>query len=169
MNVEGIAGLLTAKGIDVTRMGEGRGGSGDWLPEDAALACAGLSHRAEYAFRFRYAMDDTCIHGLFGCVLSEASKLHVERRWPDRVDGRRWLEDAARTVVLTEWLATRRPVAYQVLLNLDGVHEIGKFTPEAWRTVVGDAWVRLGHRLDVWCSIATGHIYRRLQDDEEAA
>jgi len=58
LNTEGIAGLLTSQGIDVSRVMEGRGGSADWLPEDAALACAGLPMRAEYAFRFRYAMDD---------------------------------------------------------------------------------------------------------------
>jgi len=60
LNTEGIAGLLTSQGIDVSRVMEGRGGSADWLPEDAALACAGLPMRAEYAFRFRYAMADAC-------------------------------------------------------------------------------------------------------------
>lgn len=169
MNAEGIAGLLTAQGIDVSRIVEGRGGSPDWLPEDAALACAGLERRHEYAFRYRFALDDSCHRGLYVCLLSEAAKLHVERRWPDRVDGRRWLEDLARTAVLAEWLATRRPGAYRTLVLVEGVHEIGGFTREAWARTVGDAWARLAHRLDVWCSIATGHIYRRLREDEPDA
>lgn len=174
MNTEGIAGLLTAQGIDVSRIDvsrimEGRGGAPDWLPEDAALACAGLPMRCEYAFRFRFALDDSCLSGLTGCLLSEAARLHVEKRWPDRVDDRRWLPDLARTAILTEWLATRRPSAYKVLLDVDGMHQLGQFTPEAWSKTVGPAWAMLGHKLDVWCSIATGHIYRRTRDDEENA
>lgn len=168
MNVEGIAGLLTHRGIDVTKALEGRGGVPAWTSEGAAFACAGLPERHMAAFRFRFALDDSCGSSLQACLLSEAAKLHVEQRWPDRVDGRRWLPDLARATMWIEWLQTRRPRAMQALMTVDALHEIGGFTPEGWRTVAEPAWVRLAQRLDVWCSIAAGHITRRCRDDDAA-
>jgi hypothetical protein len=168
VNTEGIAGLLTQRGIDVTKSMQGRGGIPEWTPEAAAFACAGLPTRHEYAFRFRYALDDSCGAGLRACLLNEAARLHVEHRWPDRVDGRRWLADLAHATVLIEWLQTRRQAVYQAVLLVDGMHELGGFTPEGWRRHAEPAWVRLAQRLDVWCSIATGHIKRRLREDDAA-
>jgi len=146
-----------------------------WTPADAALACSRyiddgriyeLHNVCMYAFRYRWARDDSVLGSLRSALLMEAIDLRFEEGWPKfirRLDlntGQwaegKYVEDLVDLALLEEhngWMLRK--------LDLWGAC-LGVY-PNVWRRVLSPRYEAIRQVLEVWCGTARSHMSRRLR------
>ncbi len=173
---ERLAAKLQAHGVDPTAP-HGTGGTPEWTAFDAAMMYTAyrdqqgvlwrLDRRAELAHRYRCCRDDSVFFDLKACLFYEANELAHREKWPRLVlrakkteDGqfyKRYLEELAEMALVEDhsFEAFRKAKAWASWM---GVGEV------TWRKDLQPRYEAVRFKLDVWCGIAHGHAWRKLND-----
>jgi len=146
-----------------------------WSPADAALACSRyidggriyeLHNVCMYAFRYRWARDESVRPSLRASLMIEAVDMRSQEGWPktvrrlDLVTGqwaeRKYVEDLVDLALLEEhsgWILRK--------LDLWGAC-VGVY-PTVWKRVLSPRYEAIRQVLEVWCGTARSHVARRLR------
>lgn len=165
--------LCNAKGIDFRKVSEGTGER--WSPDDAAMACASyvrdgqtyyLDQCSEYAFRYRWAGDDSVRSAVWSYLFMTAMEIKAHEGWPDtikRMDHKtkqfkesKYLSDLVDLAVIEEH-------HWWVLGSLNLWSTWMGVYPAVWTKILSKRYEAIRFYLDMWCGNAHSHIARRLR------
>lgn len=157
------------------------GGRPEWTPEDAALACRGLSEARFAAFAYRWARDDSQRSALYDCMMRASIDLAISERWSsweDYIERLIWIALAEERHTLIGiahcWPVFARMELGEVrALTSPGCH-IARVLKNLVATPQDESvWARLSRKyegvrgiLDNWCHDAHRHMIKRMADCE---
>jgi hypothetical protein len=166
--------LCNAKGVDLKKVSAGTGER--WSPDDAALACGvyvqggevyELDRCSEYAYRYRWAGDDSVRSALRAYLFDVAIDLKNYERWPNtikRLDHEtKQFKDAPYLADLVD-LAVMEEQHWFVFKALDLWSTWMGVQPAVWTKTLSKRYEAIRFYLHIWCSNAHHHIGRRLHD-----